>query len=102
MFLIFLLTAVIQYAAMAIFQGPFWIPMVLAGRDIVSGRVLPYLAGIFGAVAGSFSGPLLMVGLVLLYLDLRVRKKGFDLQMMMSAVDAQAARVLPAVAVEGR
>ena len=39
-------------------------------------------------IAGSLTGPLATIGISLLYYDERVRKEAFDLQLMMSSLDA--------------
>jgi len=49
--------------------------------------ILIYLASF---VAGSLTGPLATIGISLLYYDERVRKEAFDLQLMMSSLDAPA------------
>ncbi|MGA8620102.1 MAG: hypothetical protein WB660_16460 [Candidatus Sulfotelmatobacter sp.] len=41
-------------------------------------------------IAGSLTGPLATIGISLLYYDERVRKEAFDLQLMMSSLDAPA------------
>jgi hypothetical protein len=51
----------------------------------IAAAVLIYLAGF---IAGSITGPLATIGLSLLYYDERVRKEAFDLQLMMSSLDA--------------
>jgi hypothetical protein len=53
----------------------------------IAAAVLIYLAGF---IAGSLTGPLATIGLSLLYYDERVRKEAFDLQLMMSSLDAPA------------
>jgi hypothetical protein len=58
----------------------------------IAAAVLIYLAGF---IAGSLTGPLATIGLSLLYYDERVRKEAFDLQLMMSSLDAPA---LPGIA----
>jgi hypothetical protein len=49
--------------------------------------VVVYLAGF---IAGSLTGPLATIGISLLYYDERVRKEAFDLQLMLSSLDAPA------------
>ena len=39
-----------------------------------------------GSVSGALTGPLLTISLALAYYDARVRKEGFDLQVMMAAL----------------
>ncbi len=41
------------------------------------------IGSITGALGGALAAPLIMIGLVLLYYDIRVRKEAFDLQLMM-------------------
>jgi len=45
-------------------------------------------------VSGSLTGPLATIGISLLYYDERVRKEAFDLQLMMSSLDAPAQPVI--------
>lgn len=57
--------------------------------------ILVYLAGFVGSV---LTGPLATIGIALVYYDERVRKEAFDLQFMMSSLDAPAppaATVIP-------
>jgi len=54
----------------------------------IAAAVLIYLAGF---IAGSLTGPLATIGLSLLYYDERVRKEAFDLQLMLSSLEAPAA-----------
>ena len=53
---------------------------------------------ISGFITQSLVGPLLTIALTLLYYDERVRKEGFDLQLMMSNFEnaAPAAATVPA------
>jgi hypothetical protein len=44
-------------------------------------------------VAGSLTGPLATIGISLLYYDERIRKEAFDLQLMMSSLDAPGAPI---------
>jgi len=85
-FLVLLLTMLITYAAIFIFQGPFLVAMALTSR---SGEIpvwISSLSVIAGGLAGAVCAPLMMIGLVLLYYDVRVRREAFDLQHMMAAL----------------
>lgn len=95
-FLIVLLTAVVTYAAMFLFQGPFWAVSFLTAAKGHPSLLLTYLTAISGTVAGAFVGPLMMIGLALLYFDLRIRKEAFDLQLMMDRLDQGAQAAAPA------
>jgi hypothetical protein len=86
-FLILLLTSVLTYASIFIFQGPFWLASAFLAAGNRSSVLLAYLSAISGGVAGAFVGPLMMIGLALLYFDLRIRKEGLDLQLMMDTLD---------------
>ena len=81
------LTSVIAYVGVVVFQGPFWIAMILHASKM--GQLPPWIVygmSFGGAVGGSITGPLLMIVIVLLYYDMRIRKEGFDLQYMMSSL----------------
>ena len=91
-FLLLLLTLIITYVSLMIFQGPFYMAMfVMASHGQVALWLLS-LASVFGALGQALSAPLIMIGLVLLYYDIRVRKEAFDLQLMMSLVDQAGAQ----------
>ena len=49
------------------------------------------LEGVSGFLTNSLVGPLLTIALTLLYYDERVRKEGFDLQLMMANLESAAA-----------
>ncbi len=53
-----------------------------------------------GFVAGVLTGPLVTIGMSLLYFDERVRKEAFDLQLMMASLDSGSA--VPAAAFAGK
>ncbi len=88
-FLTFLLMGVITYAIIAVFQGPFLAAMFMTKSGQLS-LWLRSLSVISGGAGGVLSGPLLMIGLSLLYYDVRVRKEAFDLQVMMAALGPAA------------
>jgi uncharacterized membrane protein len=61
-------------------------------HNAIAAAVLIYLASFIG---GSLTGPLATIGLSLLYYDERVRKEAFDLQVMLSSLDAPGLPVAP-------
>lgn len=82
----FLLTVVIAYAGVIVFQGPFYLAIALMR---VNGRLPSWMAlclSASGSVGGAITGPLFMIVVVLFYYDLRIRKEGFDLQFMMTSL----------------
>jgi hypothetical protein len=89
---------IIAYVSIMIFQGPFYIALILAARHGQVPIWLLSLNSVSGALAQALSGPLIMIGLVLLYYDIRVRKEAFDLQLMMSLVDSGGAQPASAAA----
>lgn len=97
-FLLLLLTVIVTYISMMIFQGPFYIAMILAARHGQVAIWLLSLSSVFGALGQALSAPLIMIGLVLLYYDIRVRKEAFDLQLMMSLVEQAGAQPAPGAA----
>jgi hypothetical protein len=87
-FLIGILMMFVTYAAALIFQGPFYVPVaVLASKQIAAPYWLRALMHISGSMAGAFTAPLIMIALVFLYYDVRVRKEGYDLQVLMASLD---------------
>ncbi len=83
---IFLCT-MIAYVGAIVFQGPFFMTLMLSTR---SGHLPEWLAYAFatsGAIGGAITGPVLLIALVLCYYDTRIRKEAFDLQFMMSSLD---------------
>lgn len=100
-FLLLLLTMIIAYVSLIVFQGPFYVAILMTARHGQPAVWLLSLSSISGAIGQALSAPLIMIGLVLLYYDIRVRKEAFDLQLMMSLVDqggAQPASGTPATA----
>ena len=100
-FLLLFLTVIIAYVSLIIFQGPFYVAILMTARHGQPAVWLLSLSSISGAIGQALSAPLIMIGLVLLYYDIRVRKEAFDLQLMMSLVDqggAQPASAAPAAA----
>jgi hypothetical protein len=80
---------IITYAAMAIFQMPFMIGVYAAGPESPATFWWSLAGSISGAIGGAVTGPLMIVALALLYYDLRIRKEGLDLQIMMATLDQQ-------------
>jgi hypothetical protein len=87
-FVLVVLTTIIAYAAILIFQGPFWAGAALAGMESTAGFWILIGGTIMGAIGQMFTAPIMIVGLALLYYDARVREEGLDLQLMMAALDA--------------
>ncbi len=101
-FVIFLLVAILTFVVSFIIQFPLGLLTALAGQNyIVGNTALAHAmqsAGNF--LSTSLVGPLATIALTLIYYDQRVRKEGFDLQLMMSTMQqgtpaAAAAAAMP-------
>ncbi len=99
-FLIGLLMSLVGWAVTMMCQGPFLVAtMVMAVKSQAAAPLwLQVVSNIAGAVGQTLAGPLLMIGLALLYYDTRIRKEGLDLQLIMDALDQHRA---PAAEQEG-
>ncbi len=83
-FLTVVLMILIQLIIGFALQVPVYIAGALMGFPLAAlpvGLAVP--AALAGALGYAISGPLLAIALVLLYYDARVRKEGFDLQLML-------------------
>ncbi len=82
----------VSWTVAAILQAPFFIAiMILTLKTHETPPFWLNAGSVFASGLGqAATGGLLMVGMVLLYYDIRVRKEGFDLQLMMSALDGQS------------
>jgi hypothetical protein len=85
-----MLCTAIAYVGVIIFQGPFYMTILLSARTGHLPEWLTYVFATSGAIGGAITGPVLMIVLVLCYYDTRIRKEAFDLQFMMSSLDPPA------------
>jgi len=100
-FAIYLLIFLLTYAVQILFQTPYYI---LTGERAFSTHpghlgVLRVMVSAIGSfLSTSFVGPLLEIAFTLIYYDERVRKEGFDLQLMMANLEGgtAAAAAVPA------
>ena len=92
-FLVTVLMTLVSWTVILIFQGPFYVVLFLMAAKS-HGQPPPLwltaIMNVSGGVGGALTGSLIMIGLALLYYDIRVRKEGFDLQVMMATLDAQS------------
>jgi hypothetical protein len=102
-FVLLLFTMIITYAVMFVFQGPFLVASGMAGPESRAALLLALLGTVSGSIGSAFVSPLMIVAFAVLYYDLRIRKEGLDLQLMIASLDAggsteanpQASAVLP-------
>ena len=86
---------IITYATLALFQAPFTVAAVFAGPESSTAFWLNMIGTFTGTIAGAISGPLMIIALALLYYDLRIRKEGLDLAIMMANLDSDGAPPAP-------
>jgi hypothetical protein len=91
-FVISLLMTMVAWTVTGLLHGPFLVAgFVMTLRSHTAPPFWLNAGSILAGGAGQvITGPLLMIALVLLYYDVRVRKEGLDLQLMMEALDAQS------------
>jgi hypothetical protein len=80
-------------AAVSFGFGLLALPFVFTGRD--NEFVFDLANGIFGAVASVLTIPFVAAVVAVIYFDLRVRKEGFDLQLMAQRIGAPPRAVTP-------
>jgi hypothetical protein len=90
-----LILANLLATAVAAGIGLLSVPLLLAGRD--NEFVYELASAVFGAVASVLTIPFVAAVVAVIYFDLRVRKEGFDLQLMAQRIGAPAATVSPAL-----
>ena len=59
----------------------------MAGEETTTAFWFRIAGLVFGTIGGTFSAPFGVVGLALMYYDLRIRKEAFDLQHMLNTLD---------------
>jgi Membrane domain of glycerophosphoryl diester phosphodiesterase len=91
-FVVYVLLVLLEWVVMLIVQFPLLLLVGLLGlHDPVQVQGWTTIFTSIGTfVSTSLVAPLLTIGLTLIYYDERVRKEGFDLQLMMAALQAQA------------
>ena len=87
-FLMVVCATLITYAALVLFQGPFFAAAMFAGLDTPHGFWLNIVGGISGTVGATLTTPFLIIGLAVIYYDARIREEGFDLELSLAALDA--------------
>jgi hypothetical protein len=88
-----LILANLLATAVAAGIGLLAVPLLFAGRD--NEFVYDLASAVFGAVASVLTIPFVAAVVAVIYFDLRVRKEGFDLQLMAQRIGAPAGAVSP-------
>lgn len=92
-FVVALLVYIIYSVISSIIAMPFMIPAMFLGMDFTTGEmsyVANVLMGFGSALSYSISVPIVTIPFVLLYYDFRVRKEGFDIEMLASSMGVSA------------
>ena len=84
-FVIYFLYVAMVYATLILFAIPFGFMVVMAGKDPQMVRIATGLMQVGQFCAGVLVTPFFLIATSVFYYDLRVRKEGFDLQLMMQA-----------------
>ena len=99
-FVIWFLFVVLSIGVSMLFQWPIEIGARAGGRNISSLRNVAVGWQVASVIATFLSeclvGPLITIAFALVYYDERVRKEAFDLQLMMTTIDAPALQGAPA------
>jgi hypothetical protein len=88
---------IIAYAALFLLQGPFTIGILMAGPGTNAALVFSLLGAVAGTIGGAVTGPLMIIALAVFYYDVRIRKEGLDLQLMVADLDHPPAAPAPAI-----
>jgi len=88
-------TVIVAYAGFALTQGPFIVAAMMAGPETSTAFWLNMAGVIAGSVAGAFTGPLAIIGMAVLYYDLRIRKEGLDLELMIADLRSEVPTAEP-------
>ena len=86
-FLVMLCAAVIGYATVLVLQVPFVVAATLVGPGTSLATLLGIVGAVLGGIGSMFSGPIMIIGLAMIYYDLRIRKEALDLQLMQETLD---------------
>ena len=88
---------IIAYAALFLLQGPFAVGMIMAGPGTSTATWFSLMGAVAGTIGNAITGPIMIVALAVFYYDVRIRKEGLDLQLMVANLDQQP--TAPAAAV---
>jgi len=88
---------ILAYAALFLLQGPFTIGVVMAGPETNAALAFSLMGAVAGTIGSAITGPIMIVALAVFYYDVRIRKEGLDLQLMVASLDHQQITPAPAV-----
>jgi hypothetical protein len=85
--LVILCAVVVTYATALVLQVPFMVGSAMAGPGTPMSVALGVVGAVLGGIGGMFSGPIMIIGLAMMYYDLRIRKEALDLHLMLDTLD---------------
>jgi Membrane domain of glycerophosphoryl diester phosphodiesterase len=85
--LVILCAVVVTYATALVLQVPFMVGSAMAGPGTPMSVALGIAGAVLGGIGGMFSGPIMIIGLAMMYYDLRIRKETLDLHLMLDTLD---------------
>lgn len=77
---------IVSYAGLMLFQWPFLVAAVLVGPETLTGFLLNLGGVVTGTLASMVTTPLTVVAMAVLYYDLRIRKEGLDLDILIAGL----------------
>lgn len=83
------------FTAPLAFLGPFMISSNSAANPSMAGGMYGLIYGVVTGLAMTLAGPIQVIAFVLLYYDIRVRKEGFDVEMLAQSMGVQTAVSAP-------
>jgi hypothetical protein len=87
--LVILCAVVVTYATALVLQVPFMVGAAMAGPGTPMSVALGIVGAVLGGIGGMFSGPIMIIGLAMMYYDLRIRKEALDLHLMLDTLDGR-------------
>jgi hypothetical protein len=90
-FLLMLCASLVTYAAVVLFQGPFFAGALLSGLDTTQGFWLNVAGSVTGTIGATLTSPFMVIGLALIYYDARIREEGLDVELALAALDGASA-----------
>jgi hypothetical protein len=97
-FVLLLFTMIVTYAVLLVFQGPFVAMGMVSGPEAPAFFWTNLLGTISGSIGGALTAPLMIVAFAVLYYDLRVRKEGLDLELMLASLTSGGGAATPSTA----
>jgi hypothetical protein len=89
-FLLVICATMVTYGTLMLFQGPFVGMAMFIGVDTWPGFWLNVAGAVLGTIGTTVTSPFMIIGLALIYYDARIREEGFDLEVMLAALDGAA------------